>query len=236
MASFARFENPHAKYVPGILIDCRKLAHEPWLPHQSQVMEGHSVKRVILPGMVVAILGSGFAGASLADAQQLFAFPKKGQSQEQQNKDRYECHTFASQQTGFDPSAPAPQAPAMTNTAPPPRSDAEVKSAGKGSVVGGAAVGAAGGAIIGGVSGGSSRAGKGALIGAGAGALLGAGRRRRKQNEARNAQRAEEQAVNREQQQNQQRQQELQQQQGQKRQNYNRAWTACMEAKNYNVK
>ncbi len=193
------------------------------------------MKHIIFPSLVAAILGSGFAGASLAEAQQLFAFPKKGQSQEQQNKDRFECHSFASQQSGFDPSAPPPQSPAATKTAPPPRSDAEVKSAGKGSRIGGAAVGAAGGAIIGGISG-SGRAGKGALIGAGAGLLVGGARKRRKEREARSRQKAEQEAVNREQQQNQQRQGELQQQQQQKRQNYNRAWTACMEAKNYNVK
>ncbi len=35
------------------------------------------MKHVISTSMVVAILGSGFAGASLAEAQQLFAFPKK---------------------------------------------------------------------------------------------------------------------------------------------------------------
>ncbi len=184
--------------------------------------------------LLAALLG--FSGVPLAEAQQLFAFPKKGQSQEQQNKDRFECHSFASQQSGFDPSAPPPQSPSTTKTARQPRSDAEVKSAGQGSAVRGAAVGAAGGAIIGGISGGSSRAGKGALIGAGAGLLLGGGRRRRKQEEARSRQQAEQEAVRREQQQNQQRQQEFQQRQQQKHQNYNRAWTACMEAKNYNVK
>ena len=68
-------------------------------------------------------------------------FPTKGQNQEQQNKDKFECHSFASQQSGFDPSAPPPQSPSTTTTARQPRSDAEVKSAGQGSAVKGAAVG-----------------------------------------------------------------------------------------------
>ncbi len=33
----------------------------------------------------------------------LFIYPKNGQSEEQQAKDRYECHSWGSQQTGFDP-------------------------------------------------------------------------------------------------------------------------------------
>lgn len=33
----------------------------------------------------------------------LFIYPKQGQSDQQQAKDRYECHRWASDQTGFDP-------------------------------------------------------------------------------------------------------------------------------------
>jgi hypothetical protein len=35
---------------------------------------------------------------------QFYVYPKKGQSVEQQDKDRYECHRWAVSQTGFDPS------------------------------------------------------------------------------------------------------------------------------------
>jgi hypothetical protein len=35
---------------------------------------------------------------------ELIAYPKNGQSQEQQGKDKYECHHWAAGQTGFDPS------------------------------------------------------------------------------------------------------------------------------------
>jgi hypothetical protein len=37
---------------------------------------------------------------------QLFIYPKNGQSQDQQAKDRYECHGWATNQTGFDPTQP----------------------------------------------------------------------------------------------------------------------------------
>jgi len=33
----------------------------------------------------------------------VFIYPKNGQSEEQQGKDKYECHKWASQQSGFDP-------------------------------------------------------------------------------------------------------------------------------------
>ena len=36
-------------------------------------------------------------------SDQLFVYPKNGQSSEQQSKDDYECHRWAVDQTGFDP-------------------------------------------------------------------------------------------------------------------------------------
>ena len=39
---------------------------------------------------------------------QMYIYPAKGQNQQQQDKDRYECHTWAVQQTGFDPSKAYP--------------------------------------------------------------------------------------------------------------------------------
>jgi hypothetical protein len=38
-------------------------------------------------------------------SDQLFMYPKNGQSQDQQSKDKFECHTWALGQTGFDPTA-----------------------------------------------------------------------------------------------------------------------------------
>ena len=38
--------------------------------------------------------------------KQLFIYPKNGQSEEQQATDRYECHRWSADQTGFDPTRP----------------------------------------------------------------------------------------------------------------------------------
>jgi hypothetical protein len=37
---------------------------------------------------------------------ELYAYPKNGQTQEQQSGDRYDCHKWASGQSGFDPTQP----------------------------------------------------------------------------------------------------------------------------------
>ncbi len=37
---------------------------------------------------------------------ELYAYPKNGQSAQQQSSDRYECHKWASSQSGFDPTQP----------------------------------------------------------------------------------------------------------------------------------
>ena len=41
-----------------------------------------------------------------ATPDELFVYPKQGQTAEQQAKDRYECHRWAVEQTGFDPTQP----------------------------------------------------------------------------------------------------------------------------------
>ncbi len=38
--------------------------------------------------------------------QQLFIYPRNGQTPEQQARDQYQCHTWAQSQTGFDPTVP----------------------------------------------------------------------------------------------------------------------------------
>ena len=96
-------------------------------------------------------------------ADDLFIYPTKGQSAEQQDKDKWECRAWATKQTGFDPAA------RITASTPPP-----ARQAPKGGVLRGAAGGAAIGAVGGAIGG---NAGKGAAIGAGAGGLLGAVRR-----------------------------------------------------------
>jgi len=41
-----------------------------------------------------------------AEPSQFYVYPKEGQDPEQQAQDRYECHRWAADQTGFDPSQP----------------------------------------------------------------------------------------------------------------------------------
>lgn len=46
------------------------------------------------------------ASQVLPPAEELFVYPREGQSPEQVEFDRYECHRWASDQTGFDPTRP----------------------------------------------------------------------------------------------------------------------------------
>jgi hypothetical protein len=96
-------------------------------------------------------------------ADDLFIYPTKNQSAEQQDKDKWECRAWATKQSGFDPAA------RPTASTPPP-----ARQAPKGGLVRGAAGGAALGAVGGAIAG---NAGKGAAIGAAGGGLLGVMRR-----------------------------------------------------------
>lgn len=90
-------------------------------------------------------------------AQQQFVYPAKGQTAEQQKKDEYECHSWAVEQTGFDPTqATAPVA--TTPAAPAPSTGrAAMKGAATGAVVAAATDNNAGtaavaGAMVGGAA------------------------------------------------------------------------------------
>ena len=154
--------------------------------------------------VAVAIL---LLNCATAMAQQ-FVYPQKGQSAEQQQKDEYECQSWAVQQTGYDPMAAAQTAPASSapaNTGAQPGSG--LRGAAKGAMVGG---------VIGAID---DDAGKGAGIGAAAGAVAGRSQSRRQQASA----------------QQQTQQQAAAQQQGQQ-DAYLRAKATCLEAKGYSVK
>ncbi len=49
--------------------------------------------------------------------EQLFIYPKGGQGPDQQSTDRYECHRWAADQTGFDPTQPGGNVPDSQNAA-----------------------------------------------------------------------------------------------------------------------
>ncbi len=116
---------------------------------------------------------------------QMMIFPAKGQSPEQQQKDEYDCHQWAVQQSNYDPTQP------QQNTAQSSgQKDRRV------------AKGALGGAVVGGIVGSTQgNWGKGAAIGGGVGAAGGAISRRRQakktQDQAQQAQGAQLQNYNR---------------------------------------
>jgi hypothetical protein len=93
--------------------------------------------------------------------QRVFVYPANGQSAEQTDRDRYECHLWAVQQTGVDPSrADAnPYARVIVQPANPPGT--------------GTAVGAIGGAILGSIIAGPRNAGAGLVLGGVTGAIVG---------------------------------------------------------------
>jgi hypothetical protein len=93
--------------------------------------------------------------------QKIFVYPTNGQSPEQTDRDRYECHIWAVQQTGVDPSRAdaSPYERVVVQPANPPGS--------------GTAAGAIGGAILGALIAGPRNAGAGLLIGGATGAVVG---------------------------------------------------------------
>jgi hypothetical protein len=168
-----------------------------------------SIKRVCVRSLVTAMLTVPlFCGAVAAQNSQLYVYPLKNQSQKQQDQDRFECHSWAVQQTGYDPSRAYPSNPTQLDPQPYQPSQPHVlKGAGRG-----AALGAVGGAITG-------NAGKGAAAGAAMGGLAGGFRRmdeKRQQGSQQQANAAYAAAS--------------------QQANYSRAMAACLEGRGYSVK
>jgi hypothetical protein len=152
------------------------------------------------------LVRSGFVATALLvsaslSAQDLMVYPAKGQSQDQQEQDQFQCYTWARDRTGFDPME-VPRA-----------SSAEPEQ--KGGAGRGAIGGAAAGALVGVIAGDTKQ---GALIGGALGGLTG-GARRASSNKDR-----------------QQWEQQQAQQYAQRRNEYNRAYAACLEGRGYTVK
>ena len=151
-----------------------------------------SVGRCFLPAVILSFSHSVFAQAppalpdtskmtynQISNGLKLIVFPAKGQNQQQQKIDEFECYKWSIQQTGIDPlNLPKVEA-APQETGP------------TGGAVVGAAKGAAAGVAIGAIAG---DAGKGAAIGAVAGGL--AGRRAGKQAQAQKNQQSQAAAAN----------------------------------------
>ena len=138
----------------------------------------------------------------------VYAYPLHDQPPAQQDRDHYECSIWATQQTGFDPSAPGipPQQQIHVVSGPPPGS--------------GTAAGVVTGAVLGAAIAGPWRAAGGALAGAVVGGAIGTAAEasaRQTQTYTVTDQRALAQ---------------IQQKAG----NYRRALSACLDARGYSVK
>ncbi|MEJ2168336.1 MAG: hypothetical protein P8X90_22695 [Desulfobacterales bacterium] len=162
--------------------------------------------------MKIVIFITAFS-AGTTFGQDLVVYPAGGQSKEQTEKDKFECYSWAKEQSGFDPM----QMPTASSPAPAKGDKSVAGGAVKGGVAGGV-----GGALIGAIAGGKKGARKGAAIGGLSGGAIG-GMRSSSQNRQANAQRE-------------QWEREQANHYMQQRNTYNRAYSACLEGKGYTVK
>jgi hypothetical protein len=144
---------------------------------------------------------------------EVVAYPSQGQSEQQLDRDRYECHNWAVKQTGFDPSIPGVPPRQRVRIIRGPPAGAEV------------AGGAITGAVIGAAVSRPRDAGAGALVGAVAGAAIGAVAEASREHATQEVE---------------QREQERQAARGaggeQKAGAYRRAISACLEGRGYSVR
>jgi hypothetical protein len=143
----------------------------------------------------------------------IYFYPTKGQSQEQQERDRYECYRWAVKQTGFDPGQAqlAPHQRVQVTPAAPPGSDT--------------AAGAMTGAVVGSMLTSRHDTGFGMVFGAITGAMLGAASDEERQRQAAQVQQQYDAKEA-------QRYARLEKQS----RDYQRAMTACLEGRGYTVR
>ena len=154
---------------------------------------------------------------TLAATMNVYVFPQKGQAADQQSTDESACYGWAVQNTGTDPFQLQKQAETQEQQAD--QAQAQAATVGTGAGAAGAVRGAAGGALIGAIAGDT---GKGAAYGAAAGLVVGHRRKRVARHEAQ-AQ-VETQAV------------QAQQATAEQLENFKKAFSVCLEAKDYLVK
>jgi len=141
-------------------------------------MKNSTVTFALLMLPFAAFAQSEPTGNTLAATMDVFVFPAEGQEASQQSKDEAECYSWATSNTGSDPFELVKKQEAAEESAEAQVAAAE--QAGQGAGARGAVRGAAAGAIIGEVTGGD--AGESAAIGAAAVAVR--GRRQARRNEA----------------------------------------------------
>ncbi len=157
-------------------------------------------------------------GSTLASTMEVYVFPKSGQEADQQSQDEAACYDWAVTNAGADPFELQKQSDAQA--AQTEQAVAAAEQTGQGAGVRGAARGAAAGAIIGEIA--DDDASQGAAYGAAAGAIRG----------RRQARAAKEQAVEQAEAQGEAKQEATEEQVG----NFKKAFSVCLEAKDYMVK
>lgn len=155
---------------------------------------------------------------SLASTLNVYVFPTTGQTSEQQSTDEATCYDWAVQNTGTDPFALQKQAQQQQQQTQ--QAQQQIAGAGQGAGAAGAVGGAAVGALIGEIA--SDDAGKGAAYGAAAGLVM--ARRRTHRAKAEASQEAQHQG------------QQAQQATAEQQENFKKAFSVCLEGKNYMVK
>jgi hypothetical protein len=180
------------------------------------------MNRIIIFSCLLAIpFSQGVAqdgSKSLASTLEVYVFPAAGQASDQQSKDEAECYSWAVSNTGSDPFDLEKQNEQAVAQAE--QQVAQTEAATQGAGAKGAVKGAAAGALIGEVSGGD--AGDSAAIGAAVGVV--ASRRRSRSANQQAEQQAQQQVAASE--------QATAEQVG----NFKKAFSVCLEAKEYMVK
>jgi hypothetical protein len=184
------------------------------------------MNRTLVFGVIavtLAMAGISVAGAqsgqkTLAATLDVYVFPSAGQAADQQNKDEAECYQWAVNNTGSDPFSIQKQQAADTQQAQAAQQQAS--QAGQGAGARGAVRGAAVGALVGEIA--DDDAGKGAAYGAAVGVVAGRRRGREQQQQAQ----AQVQAQS----------QQVAQASQQQIDNFKKAFSVCLESKNYMVK
>ena len=173
---------------------------------------------------LVAAMGLGLSATvqaqdkSLSSTMDVFVFPKGGQDASQQSKDEIECYQWAVGNAGVDPFDLAKQKEADQQQAEAEQQAAKQTDQGAGAR--GAVRGAAAGALIGEIA--NDDASEGAAWGAAAGAIR--GRRMGREAQAQAQQQTAAQAEQRE------------QATAEQLANFKKAFSVCLEAKDYMVK
>ena len=157
----------------------------------------------------------------------VFVFGRNSQTPDQQLKDESECYAAAKQQSGIDPKAPPPAAKSAEQKQAEQKAAADNADAPKGGRVKGAARGAAGGAAIGAIAGDAG-------TGAGAGAVAGTMRGGMQQRQASATAKKEASAKVAAEQKAEEDRAKLAHAEG--LDTFQRAFGACMDARNYSVK